>query len=136
MHSLPSPTQLLTLGSSLLLGSASLVSAAANPRSACSQADGALNFDYVIVGGGTAGLVLANRLTEDADVTVAVVEAGTLPEDVSGNWTQVPGYAGKFFSGAPEMSWGFQTTPQAVSSEVVVVVKLRGESLVEGSMDY
>ncbi|OBR03150.1 Glucose-methanol-choline oxidoreductase [Colletotrichum higginsianum IMI 349063] len=113
MHSLPSPSQLLTLGSSLLLSSTSLVSAAANPRSACSQADGVLGFDYVIVGGGTAGLVLANRLTEDAGVTVAVVEAGTLPEDVSGNWTQVPGYAGKFFSGAPEMSWGFQTTPQA-----------------------
>lgn len=33
-------------------------------------------FDYVIVGGGTAGCVLANRLTEDAGVSVAVIEAG------------------------------------------------------------
>lgn len=34
-------------------------------------------YDYVIVGGGTAGLTLAARLTEDDFATVAVVEAGT-----------------------------------------------------------
>ena len=34
-------------------------------------------FDYVIVGGGTAGLTIANRLSEDPDVQVAVIEAGT-----------------------------------------------------------
>ena len=33
-------------------------------------------FDYVIVGAGSAGCVLANRLTEDAEVQVAVLEAG------------------------------------------------------------
>lgn len=39
------------------------------------QADGNV-FDYVIVGGGTAGLVLAARLTEDSTVQVVVLEAG------------------------------------------------------------
>jgi len=34
------------------------------------------NFDYIIIGAGSAGCVLAARLTEDADVTVALVEAG------------------------------------------------------------
>ena len=33
-------------------------------------------FDYVIVGGGTAGLALAARLTENPEITVGVIEAG------------------------------------------------------------
>lgn len=36
------------------------------------------SYDYVIVGGGTAGLTVADRLTEDEDTTVLVVEYGVL----------------------------------------------------------
>lgn len=36
------------------------------------------SYDYVIVGGGTAGLTVADRLTEDEDTTVLVVEYGIL----------------------------------------------------------
>jgi len=35
-----------------------------------------LSFDYIIIGGGTAGLTVANRLTELSNITVAVIEAG------------------------------------------------------------
>ncbi|PWN24723.1 alcohol oxidase [Jaminaea rosea] len=41
---------------------------------------GNTEFDYIIVGGGTAGAVLADRLTENANVSVAVIEGG--PSDV------------------------------------------------------
>jgi choline dehydrogenase-like flavoprotein len=80
----------------------------------------AQTFDYVIVGGGPAGLTVANRLTENSSITVAVIEAGTFPEDVLGNVTQVPGYVG-VLSSVPEVydtniEWGFFTTPQPVSS--------------------
>ena len=40
-------------------------------------------FDYVIIGGGTAGLVLAARLTENPAVQVVVLEAGEKRLDVS-----------------------------------------------------
>ena len=33
-------------------------------------------YDYLVVGGGTAGLCVAARLTENPDVTVGVIEAG------------------------------------------------------------
>lgn len=42
-------------------------------------------FDYVVIGGGTAGLTLAARLAEDPDVSVAVIEAGGFYQQDNGN---------------------------------------------------
>ena len=86
------------------------------PSPSCPHQALGQRFDYVIVGGGIAGLVLANRITEQSGVTVAVIEAGTFPEDVVGNETQVPGYAGYFNGGGAAIEWGFTTTPQSVGS--------------------
>ena len=49
-------------------------------RNAASTDPSELNgktFDYVVIGGGQAGLVVASRLSENPDVSVAVIEAGT-----------------------------------------------------------
>ncbi|KAI6830215.1 GMC oxidoreductase [Hortaea werneckii] len=46
-------------------------------------------YDYVIIGGGTSGLTVANRLTEDDSVTVLVIEYGDLDNEEGG--TTVPG---------------------------------------------
>ena len=80
------------------------------------------SYDYVIVGGGTAGLTLATRLAEQQAGTVAVVEAGGFYEVGNGNLSQVPAadnwYAGKAKSGwQPKIDWGYVTAPQAVSSD-------------------
>ncbi|KAK0460486.1 alcohol oxidase [Desarmillaria tabescens] len=68
-----------------------------------------LDFDYIVVGGGTAGNVLANRLTEDPDISVLVLEAGGSTSDVL--LSQVPFFCPEV---TPETSldWNYTTTAQ------------------------
>ncbi|MCJ1372495.1 hypothetical protein MMC20_003720 [Loxospora ochrophaea] len=74
-------------------------------------------FDYVIIGGGTAGLTLANRLTENTQVSVAVIEAGSFYELSNGNLSQVPAFDFYYTTASPTdiqplVDWGFVTRPQ------------------------
>ena len=64
--------------------------------------------DFVIVGGGTAGCVLANRLSSDARNTVALIEAGG--EDAS-PWIRMPAGAAKLFP-HPTLNWRYWTEPE------------------------
>ncbi|KAJ4865067.1 GMC oxidoreductase domain-containing protein [Trichoderma breve] len=66
-------------------------------------------FDYIILGGGTAGLTVANRLTEDADIKVLVIEAGQ--DRTSDALVQTPGLVLGMY-GKPEYDWNFSSTPQ------------------------
>ncbi|MBL8547372.1 MAG: choline dehydrogenase [Hyphomonadaceae bacterium] len=66
-------------------------------------------FDYVIVGAGSAGCVLANRLTEDPNVTVAVLEAGGKNDSLL---VKMPAGVGNLIAAKGVSNWGFETTPQ------------------------
>ncbi|KAL8661765.1 MAG: hypothetical protein Q9168_008352, partial [Polycauliona sp. 1 TL-2023] len=67
------------------------------------------SYDFVIVGGGTSGLVIASRLTEDPNVTVLVLEAGS--NKLGDSRITTPGLAMALW-GNPEFDWQFETTPQ------------------------
>ena len=64
-------------------------------------------FDYVIVGAGTAGCVVANRLSADGKTTVLLLEAGGSDRTV---WMQLPiGYGRTFFD--KRINWMYDTAP-------------------------
>ncbi|MES2741689.1 MAG: GMC family oxidoreductase N-terminal domain-containing protein [Pseudomonadota bacterium] len=66
-------------------------------------------YDYIIVGGGTAGCVLANRLTLDKDATVLLIEAGGKDDYV---WIHIPvGYLRCIDN--PRTDWLYRTEPDA-----------------------
>ncbi|MCJ1466424.1 hypothetical protein MMC07_005043 [Pseudocyphellaria aurata] len=66
-------------------------------------------YHYVVIGGGTSGLVVASRLTEDPDVHVLVLEAGA--NRLEDPRITTPGLALATWDN-PDFDWEFMTTPQ------------------------
>jgi choline dehydrogenase len=80
-------------------------SSTAAPHAASSHA---AEFDYVIVGAGSAGCVLANRLSASGKHSVLLLEAGPKDRNI---WIHVPLGYGKLFK-AKSVNWMYQTEPE------------------------
>lgn len=94
--------------------------------------DAGETFDYVVVGGGTAGCVLAARLSERAECSVLLLEAGG---DRPSAWTRMPAAFGRTWRD-PRHNWSFATEPEAGSGDRAIPVPrgrgLGGSSLING----
>jgi choline dehydrogenase len=90
------------------------------------------NFDYIIVGGGTAGCILANRLTASGKYRVLMLEAG---EDAKSMWVKIPAGFSKLLTN-PAWNWCFQTEPEPNTNGRVISVPrgkgLGGSTLING----
>ncbi len=85
-------------------------------------------YDYVIVGGGTAGCVLAERLTASGRHRVLVLEAGGKPD---GFWIPIPAGFSKLLKDTT-YNWRFETEPEETTHNRVIAIP-RGKGL-GGSM--
>ena len=82
------------------------------------------DFDFVIVGGGTAGLAVAARLSENPDVKVGVLEAGKSRLDDP--LVDTPAMFLKLL-GNPEYDYGFRSEPQVCFTPASLLAFLAGK---------
>lgn len=90
------------------------------------------SFDYIIVGGGNAGCVLANRLTASGKHRVLLIEAG---EDGQSRWVDIPAGFSKLLTN-PRHNWRLTSEPEeATMNRVISIPKgkgLGGSTLING----
>lgn len=88
------------------------------------------SFDFIVVGGGTSGLVVANRLSESPDVQVLVIEAGYSALDNENS--TFPELSGSMKT----IDWQYQSAPQIYAYDRIEPLPggrgIGGSSLING----
>lgn len=88
------------------------------------------SFDFIVVGGGTSGLVVANRLSESPDVQVLVIEAGySALDNVNSTFPELSG-------STKTIDWQYQSAPQGYAYDRIEPLPggrgIGGSSLING----
>ncbi|RPB05429.1 alcohol oxidase [Choiromyces venosus 120613-1] len=127
------PSSLSTLGTLITLFSAFATSIPLVPRFV-SPDEILAEYDYVVIGGGTSGLAVANRLSEDSSKTVLVIESG--PMDDGSDSFKIPYLGRGYLNFGTKYDWNVTTVPtESLGNRTIIMPQARvlgGTSSING----